>query len=109
MLYRAGPSQNRRIFLENRNSRAANLQGCFRQDELGLARATPTSRRPLRSRPPYLGQARFLQGSGKEGLKTATLEKKEAVATCFLDASARFDAVRTVDDWLAKRREPGSA
>ncbi len=70
---RLGPSQNGRIFLENRKGSGANLQGCCRRDELGLA--TPTSRRPLRSRPP-LGRASFLPGRVGKGVISGKLEKK---------------------------------
>ncbi len=66
MLCQAGPSQNGRIFLENRYSRGANLQVRCRQDELGLA--TPTSRRPQWSRLP-LGRASFLLGSVGKGVQ----------------------------------------
>ncbi len=45
MLCQAGQSQNRRIFLENRKSRGANLQVCCRRDELTL----PPRRRPVDS------------------------------------------------------------
>jgi hypothetical protein len=73
VLCRAGPSQNGRFFLENRTSRGANLQVCCRRDELGLA--TPTSRRPLGSRPP-LGQDNFLPGRVGKGVISRELEKK---------------------------------